>query len=192
MFREFLHTWRLRRLRSTFRAGAEISRFIAKDVRRDIQVLDDSRVDDGYVTARVRTTNVLYVTHNLEAAPEFGAPEILHLDRAWAWGGDSWGGKEPIRLKIPLLTSNALCNALHEQFPRAQLSEEVVNAEHRSWRVTMTVGDKRLEFVWGPLSGFGGINPDVEDENAFAYCDEYLYSLDDAVRFAMLHNGAMA
>ncbi len=117
---------------------------------------------------------------------------ILHLDRAWAWGGDSWGGKEPIRLKIPLLTSNALCNALHEQFPRAQLSEEVVNAEHRSWRVTMTVGDKRLEFVWGPLSGFGGINPDVEDENAFAYCDEYLYSLDDAVRFAMLHNGAMA
>ena len=145
MIRGFLNSLRQRQLRKTFRAGAEVSRFVARDVRRDIRVLDDSRSDDGYVTACVRTTNILYVSHKMEAAPDFGPPEILQLDRAWIWGGESWGGKEPDRPTIPLVASDELCNALRSLFPQADFATEDINPDHRSWRATMTVNRKMID-----------------------------------------------
>lgn len=58
--------------RRQYRSGQVVSRFLAPDVRRDIEVVDDSRVDAGIILARVRTWNVLYATKKLFPAPPFG------------------------------------------------------------------------------------------------------------------------
>jgi hypothetical protein len=74
-----LHKWRAS---GWARNGTVLSRFIAPDVRREILVVDGSRIEDGYVTARVRTWNLMYVARGLALKPEFGPVEVLQLDRA--------------------------------------------------------------------------------------------------------------
>jgi hypothetical protein len=75
-----------------FREGRTLSRFIAPDVRRDIQIVSAARIDDGFITARVRTSNVLYVSKGLTSKPEFEPPREMRLDEIWTWTGKSWGG----------------------------------------------------------------------------------------------------
>lgn len=50
---------RLRRclLRRKYTAGAQLSQFLAPDVRRDVEIVEASELDAGYVTARMRTWN---------------------------------------------------------------------------------------------------------------------------------------
>lgn len=88
MFR-VIRNW-LRRRR--FQEGKIVSRFIARDVRRDILVVSASRIDEGVLTGRVRTTNVLYLSRGLVDQPEFGPLQELRLDEMWHWTGQSWGG----------------------------------------------------------------------------------------------------
>ena len=78
--------------RRTIREGRTLSRFIAKDVRRDILVTSTARIDDGLITCRVRTTNVLYVSHGLVADSEFEPPKEIRIDEMWKWTGQPWGG----------------------------------------------------------------------------------------------------
>jgi len=40
-------------------------------VRRDIQIVSAARIDEGFITVRVRTSNVLYVSKGLSAKPDF-------------------------------------------------------------------------------------------------------------------------
>ena len=84
-----LRTWSRRR---TFREGKIVSRFIARDVRRDVLVVSAARVDEGIITGRVRTTNVLYVSKGLVPEPEFETARELHINEMWHWTGKSWGG----------------------------------------------------------------------------------------------------
>lgn len=88
MLRRIRNWWR----RRTYREGRVISHYIARDVRREILVVSAARIDEGIITARVRTTNTYYVNKGFVPPPEFGAPEELHLDTAWHWTGQSWGG----------------------------------------------------------------------------------------------------
>ena len=69
--------------RRVFREGRLLSRFIDRDVRRDILVVSTSRLDDGVLTARVRTINVLYVAHGMQPVSDFGDPVELRVDRLW-------------------------------------------------------------------------------------------------------------
>jgi hypothetical protein len=69
-----------------------LSRFIAPDVRRDIQILSVARLDEGIVIGRARTTNLLYLSRGLIPEPEFEPPKELHVDDMWQWTGQSWGG----------------------------------------------------------------------------------------------------
>lgn len=78
-----------------YRRGATISRFVTRDIRRDVEVVDDSEVDAGFVTVRVRTMNALYVVSGLAREPESGAPRRLPIDELWTWTGASWGGPVP-------------------------------------------------------------------------------------------------
>ena len=87
----------LRRLRNwfrrrRFREGSVLSQFIARDVRRDILVVSAARIDEGIITARVRTANVLYLSKGLIPQPEFEAARELRIDEMWHWTGKSWGG----------------------------------------------------------------------------------------------------
>ena len=78
--------------RRKFREGATVWRFIARDIRRDILIISAARIDEGIVTGRVRTANVLYLSRGLIPPPEFGPPEELNIATLWHWTGKSWGG----------------------------------------------------------------------------------------------------
>lgn len=78
--------------RRRFREGRILSRFVARDVRRDIQIVSVERIDDGIIIAHVRLSNALYVSKGLMAKPEFEPPREMRIDEMWKWTGKSWGG----------------------------------------------------------------------------------------------------
>jgi len=88
MFKKVQSWFRRRR----FQEGRTLSRFIARDVRRDILIVSAARIDEGIITGRVRTTNVLYVSKGLIPHPEFEPARELHIEEMWDWSGKSWGG----------------------------------------------------------------------------------------------------
>jgi len=88
MFKTIQRWFRHRR----FREGRTLSRFVARDVRRDIQIVSAARIDEGFITVRVRTSNVLYVSKGLSAKPDFEPAKEMRLDEIWKWTGNSWGG----------------------------------------------------------------------------------------------------
>jgi hypothetical protein len=88
MFKEIQRWYRRRK----FREGATVSGFVARDVRRDILIISTAKIDEGIITGRVRTTNVLYLHKGLVAKPEFGPETELRIDEMWKWTGNSWGG----------------------------------------------------------------------------------------------------
>jgi len=75
-----------------FREGRTLSRFIARDVRREILVISAERIGEGIITGRVRTTNVLYLSRGLIPQPEFEPARDLPIEELWRWTGQSWGG----------------------------------------------------------------------------------------------------
>ncbi|MEP6757017.1 MAG: hypothetical protein ABJA67_16040 [Chthonomonadales bacterium] len=81
-----------RKRRPKFQEGETICRFIARDVRRDIIIESTVRVDEGIITGRVRTMNVLYLIRGYVQEPEFGPPQELLIEKMWDWTGQSWGG----------------------------------------------------------------------------------------------------
>ncbi len=87
-----LKCWYCRR---KYRVGTTLSRFLAPDIRRDVQVLDASQLDDGFITVKVRTWNVLYALNGIDEEPAFGEPVCVSLDSLWTWSGESWGGPIP-------------------------------------------------------------------------------------------------
>lgn len=86
--RRLRNWWR----RRTLREGRVVSQFIACDIRRDIWVVSAARIDDGLITGRVRTTNVLYVSKGLVPPSDFEEARELRIDEMWRWTGESWGG----------------------------------------------------------------------------------------------------
>lgn len=84
-----IRNW-LRRRR--YREGRTLSRFIARDVRREILITSAARVEEGIITGRVRTTNLLYRSRGLAPEAEFGPPQELRIDEMWHWTGQPWGG----------------------------------------------------------------------------------------------------
>jgi hypothetical protein len=84
-----IRNW-LRRRR--YREGRTLSQFIACDVRRDILIVSSAKVDEGIITCRVRTMNLLYLYHGLTSAPEFEPARELRIDELWCWTGQPWGG----------------------------------------------------------------------------------------------------
>jgi len=81
-----------RRHRKIFREGCVLSRFIARDIRRDVMILSAHDIDDGFITARIRTTNVMYLSRGVVPSLAFGPPERIAIDKLWVWSGQTWGG----------------------------------------------------------------------------------------------------
>jgi len=88
-----LKNYRLRRRSKKYYAGATFTRFVACDIRREIDVVDATEVNEGYITAKSRTWNVLYSTKGIAPIPEFGEPKRIEIDRIWHWDGPAWGGQ---------------------------------------------------------------------------------------------------
>ena len=76
--------WLLRRVqRRKYRRGARLSRFIALDVRRDVEIVDDSEVAEGFVVARIRTWNVLHAAKAGEVPPELCEARRVAVEELW-------------------------------------------------------------------------------------------------------------
>jgi hypothetical protein len=75
-----------------YREGRTLSRFIALDVSREILIISAAQIDEGIIVGRVRTTNVLYLSHGLVPEPEFEPPRELNIKEMWHWTGKPWGG----------------------------------------------------------------------------------------------------
>ena len=80
--------------RRKYTAGAHLTQFLAPDIRRDVEIVEVSELEDGYVSARIRTWNVLYVVKGLASVPAFDAPRVQITD-LWTWTGQRWGGPVP-------------------------------------------------------------------------------------------------
>ena len=78
--------------RRHYRVGQTLTRFIARDVRRDVKVVDTDRLEGGFITARVRTINVLYQIRGIVPESEFEPPREIAIEDLWNWTGQSWGG----------------------------------------------------------------------------------------------------
>ncbi|MBK8092850.1 MAG: hypothetical protein IPK32_12915 [Verrucomicrobiaceae bacterium] len=82
-----------RRMREgKYRVGSTLSRFIARDVKREVEIVGNSRLSEGYVTVKMRTTNLLYEAGGLVPKSEFGPPTEIAINELWRWTGASWGG----------------------------------------------------------------------------------------------------
>ena len=88
MFKK-LKNWNRRR---KYVVGCEYTRFIARDVVRDIRVESIDKLDDGLITVRIRKNNVLYTSKGLTEKSDYGEPEELDISNLWKWSGQSWGG----------------------------------------------------------------------------------------------------
>ena len=78
-----------------YRPGRLISRFLAPDVRRDVEVVDASAIEAGQLTVRMRTWNILYVIKGLSPEPPFGDVQTVEIEKLWAWPGEPCGGPAP-------------------------------------------------------------------------------------------------
>ena len=61
-----------------------------------------------------------------------------------------------------------------------------INPEYGSWTLRVVKGDLDMEYVWGPLSGFGGTDltrPATPNDTQFDYADEGFNSIDEALEF---------
>lgn len=83
---------RIQELQRAFHSGRTLSRFVAKDVEREIKVVSIDEIESGFIVAAVRTNNILYTGGNLVAEANFGEPHRLSVTELWNWTGQSWGG----------------------------------------------------------------------------------------------------
>lgn len=81
--------------RRHYHAGRLLSQFIARDVQREIEIIDSSEIEVGFISARVRTWNVLHVAKGMAIKPDFGDVRRLRIEQIWEWKGESWGGPVP-------------------------------------------------------------------------------------------------
>jgi len=95
MLRRVLQSVRLFCWRRKYRPGRIITHWLAKDVRRDVEVVDCSEIEAGRILGKTRTWNVLYASKGLKAEPSFGEPQQLDLRHLWDWTGEPWGGPVP-------------------------------------------------------------------------------------------------
>ena len=90
--RNKIRLWRWRR---RYRPGQVVTEFIARDVRRDVEVVDVSSIEAGIISARVRTWNVLYAIKGIAPMPPFQDVRKIEIKDLWRWSGEPWGGPVP-------------------------------------------------------------------------------------------------
>lgn len=153
MLKALLRSLQLAFRRRKYRTGAKLSEFIARDVKRDITILDDSKIEDGYVVALVRTNNILYTSNNLVEEADYGEPQIVHLNGAWEWGGERWGGTEPKPNILPLVSHEDFQTELQNTCSSTVSQLKIIDEKHRSWTLKL-FGSQIIEYRWDPFFGF--------------------------------------
>lgn len=86
---EGIRNWHRRR---KYKEGKTLSRFVARDVRRDVIIVSAKRIDEGIIIGKVRTMDVLYLSKGIVSEPDFDQEKELKISELWCWSGQSWGG----------------------------------------------------------------------------------------------------
>ena len=81
---------------------------------------------------------------------------------------------------IPTVTSEQIEEVILRHLPSARINVEQVNPDYKSWRMEVVTERGRLEFFWGPLTGFGVSDGLVESDDPFAPFDFVFESLQAA------------
>lgn len=95
MLQTILRKIQLWRWKRTYRPGRIITRFIAPDIRRDVEVVIVSRLEEGVISARIRTWNVYYAIKGIAPEPPFEDMREIAIKDLWNWSGKRWGGPVP-------------------------------------------------------------------------------------------------
>jgi hypothetical protein len=90
-----LHKIRRWRWRRRYRPGCVVTRFLAPDIRQDVEVVDVAQIESGVISARTRTWNVLYAVRGVEPEAAFGDVREVQIEELWKWTGATWGGAVP-------------------------------------------------------------------------------------------------
>lgn len=88
---------RLRRYlrRRKYKVGAKLSRVVWRDIRRDVEIIDAAELEQGYVTARIRTWDLRYVAYGVGSVPPFEEPRRVAIAQLWEWADQTWDGPVP-------------------------------------------------------------------------------------------------
>ncbi len=91
--------------------------------------------------------------------------------------------KEPV---IPNVTAEEMAAKVRALVPEASIEIRLINPNYSSWELRVKKGKLEIEYVWGPLSGFGGrdlARPATPDDTPFDYADELFNSTDEALEY---------
>ncbi len=88
MLQAFLRKIRVWHWKRLYRPGRVITRFLAPDIRRDVEAVDVSLIETGIISARIRTWNVLYAVKGIAPEPPFGAVRQIEIKDLWNWSGE--------------------------------------------------------------------------------------------------------
>ena len=84
---------------------------------------------------------------------------------------------------IPEITLEQMEQLVRRHLPTAPLNVQSINADYLSWTLRVVTPRGELEFVWGPLTGFGVSDFRIKSENPFAPYDHSFESLQQAETF---------
>jgi len=86
---------------------------------------------------------------------------------------------------VPPVSSDELSRFIGALLPDAEISLAFVSKEHRSWVMAVTNDNLKIEFFWGPLSGFGvtDLLAKDDDPDIFRPYGVALESIDEAKRW---------
>lgn len=127
-----------------YSVGSTHSRFIARDVKREIQIVENSRLSEGYITVKIKTSNLLYEAGGLVSKSEFGPPTEVAIDELWQWKGHSWGG-------LPDKTSIVGTHLLDGSVESRRFNRHLADKVRREWPRMALFAIAPLVFLIFPL-----------------------------------------
>ena len=87
---------------------------------------------------------------------------------------------------IPNVTAEEMATKVRAIIQDPLIEITLINPEYGSWNLRVRKGNLDMEYVWGPLSGFGGSDlarPTTPNDTPFDYADEGFDSVDEALEF---------
>ena len=69
-----------------YKQGALISQFVAHDIKLEIIVVDNSKIDHGLLLVQERFIDCIsFARDNNYNLPEFSEPKLVEIARLWKW-----------------------------------------------------------------------------------------------------------
>ena len=71
-----IRNWYRRRV---YKPGTVISRFVARDVRREVKIISVDGIDEDFIVGQVRANNILYLKRGLVQEQRYSDPVSLNI-----------------------------------------------------------------------------------------------------------------